>query len=110
MDNDRDMLKTLWNEANINMVLHCDGPTEYPVMPTMLMDTHPGIYLQAYGGNEQPAPPPSTKDMHSLSVLKATTGCRNTKATVYQDPCNMMLQRHHLALETMLVLGKLCPQ
>ena len=71
----------------------------------MLMDTHPGIYRQAYGGNEHPAPPPSKKDMRSLSVLKATTGCRNTKATVYQDPCNMMLQRHHLALETMLVLG-----
>ena len=46
MDNDRDLLKTLWNEAKITMVLHCDGPTEYPVMPTMLIDTHPGVYIR----------------------------------------------------------------
>ena len=74
-------MKALWNEAKINMVLHCDAPTEYPVMPTMLMDTHPGIYRQAYGGNEHPAPPPSKKDMHSIIVLKATPGCRNIKVT-----------------------------
>ena len=112
MDNpysDRDTLKALWAEAKSNMVSHCDGPTEYPVMPTTLMETHPHIYLRAYSGNEQPTRPPSTKNMHSLSVLKATTGCRTTKATVYQDP-SMILQRHHLALEAMLVLGKLCPQ
>ena len=108
--NDRDLLKQVWNEAKFTAPLHCEAPIVYPRYPSMLMDTHPGIYRQAYGGNEHPAPPPSKKDMHSISVLKATPGCRNTKVTVYQDPCNMMLQRHHLALETMLVLGKLCPQ
>ena len=113
MDNpsdDIDLLKAMWNEAKFSAPLHCEPPIAYPRYPSMLMDTHPGIYRQAYGGNEHPAPPPSKKDMHSISVLKATPVCRNTKVTVYQDPCNMMLQRHHLALETMLVLGKLCPQ
>ena len=113
MDNpsdDIDLLKAMWNEAKFSVPLHCEPPIAYPRYPSMLMDTHPGIYLQAYGGNEHPAPPPSKKAKHSISVLKATPGCRNTKVTVYQDPCNMMLQRHHLSLETMLVLGKLCPQ
>ena len=92
------------------MGLHCDAPTDYPKKPSMLMDTHPGIYLRTYGGDEQPILPPATKNIHSLNILKTTTGCRNTKTNGFPDPCNMMLQRHHLAFETMLVLGKLCPQ
>ena len=63
-------------------------------MPTTLMETHPHIYLRAYVGNEQPIRPPSRKDIHSLDVLKQTSGCRSTKATVYQDP-SVILQRHH---------------
>ena len=98
----------MWSEAKFNMAPMCDGPVEYPAMPSTLMETHPTIYFRAYVGNEQPIRPPSRKDIHSLDVLKAT-GCRTTKATVYQDP-SVILQRHHLALEPMLVLGKLCPQ
>ena len=90
---DRDMLKAMWNEAKTNVALHCDAPTDYPVMPAMLMETHAHIYLRAYVGNEQPTLPPSTKDMHSLDVLKAI-GCRTTTATVYQD-AYVVLQRHH---------------
>ena len=100
---ERDTLKALWAEAKLNMASHYDVPTDYPLEPTRLMETHPHIYLRAYSGNEQPTRPPSRMDMHSLRVMKDTTGCRSTKTSVYQDPC---LQRHHLALETMLVLGK----
>ena len=74
---DRDMLKAMWNEAKT----------------AMLMETHAQIYLRAYLGNEQPTLPPSTKDMHSLDVLKPI-GCRTTTATVYQD-AYVVLQRHH---------------
>ena len=104
MDNDLDMLKALWN-----MVLHSDAPAEYPVMPTMLIDTHPGVYIRTHARDAQPIRPPVPKSIHSLNILKTTTGCRNTKTNWFPDPCNMMLQRHHLALEAMLVLGKLCP-
>ena len=78
-------------------------------MPTTLMETHPHIYLRAYVGNEQPIRPPSRKDIHSLDVLKQTSGCRSTKALLYKDP-SVRMERHRLALETMLVLGKLCSQ
>ena len=92
--NERDTLKALWAQAKSNMPSYCDGPTEYPANPTTLMETHPHIYLRAYVGNEQPIRPPSRKDIHSLDVLKQTSGCRSTKATVYQDP-SVILQRHH---------------
>ena len=109
--NDRDMLKALWNEAKINMVLHCDGPTEYPVMPTMLIDTHPGVYIRTHARDAQPIRPPVPKSIHSLNILKTTTPCRNTKGNVLTDMYpDMMLQRYHLVLETMLVFGKLRPQ
>ena len=113
MDNpydDINMLKSLWNEATYTMGLPCGGPTDYPVMPSMLMDVYPRVYARAYPGREEPILAPATKDIHSLNVLKASTGCRTIKATVYHDPCYIALQRHHLALETMLVPGKLCPQ
>ena len=102
--NDIDWLKALWNDATDCM------SEDYPVMPTTLMDTHPRIYERAYSFGFHPTPPPSTKDLHSLNVLKANTDCRTGRVTVYHEPCYILLQRHHLALETMLVLGKLCPQ
>ena len=108
--NDRDILKALWNEAKLNVVLHCDAPTDYPKMPSMLMDTHPDIFLRTYVGDEQPILPPAAKNIHSLNILKSTTGCRNSKGNGFTDPCNMILPRYHLALETMLVFGKLRPQ
>ena len=94
----------------LTVPLHCDAPTDYPKNPSMLMDTHPGIYLRTYAGDDQPIQPPASKNIHSLNILKTTTGCRNTKTNGFTDPCNMMLQRYHLALETMLVFGKLRPQ
>ena len=101
---ERDRLKAIWAEAKLNMnSAGHDVPTEYPEQPTKLMDTHPHIYLRAYSGSRQPQRPPPRMDIHSLRLMKDNTGCRNTKTSMYQDPC---LQRHHLALETMLVLGK----
>ena len=93
VSSDREMLKAKWNEARLTMDLDCEAPDTYPRTPDMLLLTHPAIFHRAYVGNEQPTLPPSTKDMHSLNVLKAT-GCRTTKATVYQDP-SVILQRHH---------------
>ena len=117
MDNpydDINMLKSLWNEATYTMGLPCGGPTDYPVMPSMLMDVYPRVYARAYPGREEPILAPATKDIHSLNVLKASTGCRTSKApstsTSHRVEIRRALQRHHLALETMLVLGKLCPQ
>ena len=108
--NDIDLLKAVWNEAKFTAPLHCEAPIVYPRYPSMLMDRYPGIYMRTYVGADQPIQPPATMNIHSLNILKTTTGCRNTKTNGFPDPCNMMLQRHHLALETMLVLGKLCPQ
>ena len=80
----------------------------------LLMDTHPRIYGRAYPDHVQPILAPATKDIHSLNVLKASTGCRTSKApstsTSHRVEIRRALQRHHLALEAMLVLGKLCPQ
>ena len=104
----RDTLKALWAEAKSKSNM-ADGPTEYPVDPITLMETHPHIYLRAYVGNEQPIRPPPGKDILSLNVLKQATGCRSTKTSGSHDR-SMIVQRHHLALETMLVLGKLCQQ
>ena len=106
---ERDTLKALWSEAKFNMAPMCDGPAEYPAMPSTLMETHPTIYFRAYVGNEQPIRPPPGKDIFSLNVLKQATGCRSTKTSGFHDR-SMIVQRHHLALETMLVLGKLCQQ
>ena len=77
----------------------------------MLMDRYPGIYMRTYVGADQPVQPPPSKNMHSLNILKSTTPCRNTKGNVLTDMYpDMMLQRYHLVLETMLVFGKLRPQ
>jgi hypothetical protein len=113
-DDDINMLRSLWNEATYTMGLPCGGPTDYPVMPSMLMDVYPRVYARAYPGREEPILAPATKDIHSLNVLKASTGCRTSKApstsTSHRVEIRRALQRHHLALEAMLVLGKLCPQ
>ena len=103
------MLKAKWSEARLTMDLDCDAPADYPRTPDIFMHTHPAIFRRAYVGNEQPLLPPSTMDADSLEILKNTTGCRSTKTSGFHDR-SMIVQRHHLALETMLVLGKLCPQ
>ena len=109
--NDRDLLKHQWNEAKFTAPLHCEAPIIYPRYPSMLMDRYPGIYMQTYVGADHPVRPPASKNMHSLNILKSTTPCRNTKGNVLTDMYpDMMLQRYHLVLETMLVFGKLRPQ
>ena len=111
--NERDLLKQVWNEAKFTAPLHCEAPIVYPRYPSMLMDRYPGIYMRTYVGGDQPVKPPPSKNMnmHSLNILKSTTPCRNTKGNVLTDMYpDMMLQRYHLVLETMLVFGKLRPQ
>ena len=85
MDNDRDLLKTLWNEAKINMVLHCDGPTEYPVMPTMLIDTHPGVYIRAYARDDQP-----TSLWRVLLMMLSISVCRHSGLNISMS-CEMQV-------------------
>ena len=109
VSSDREILKAKWNEARLTMDLDCEAPDTYPRTPDMLLLTHPAIYHRAYVGNEQPILPPSTMDADSLEILKNTTGCRSTKGCQYNDH-TVRLTRHRSTLETMLVLGKLCPQ
>ena len=111
--NDRDLLKQAWNEAKCAAPWPCAAPIVYPRYPSDLVDTYPGIYTRAYYGADVPVRPPLSKTgkEHSLTILKSTTPCRNTKGNSFADlHPEMMLQRYHLVLETMLVFGKLRPQ
>ena len=110
---DRDILKQAWKEAKCSAPWPCAAPIVYPRYPSDLVDTYPGIYTRAYYGADVPVRPPQSKTgkLHSLTILKSTTPCRNTKGNSYADlHPEMMLQRYHLVLETMLVFGKLRPQ
>ena len=111
--NDRDLLKQAWNEAKCAAPWPCAAPIVYPRYPSELVDTYPGIYMRTYVGADVPVRPPLSKTgkLHSLNILKSTTPCRNTKGNSFADlHPEMMLQRYHLVLETMLVFGKLRPQ
>ena len=111
--NDRDLLKQAWNEAKCAAPWPCAAPIVYPRYPSELVDTYPGIYTRTYIGADVPVRPPLSKTgkLHSLNILKSTTPCRNTKGNSFADlHPEMMLQRYHLVLETMLVFGKLRPQ
>ena len=110
---DRDLLKQMWGEAKCSEHLHYEAPIIYPQYPSELMDSYPGIYMRTYVGADVPVRPPPSKTamLHSLNILKTTTPCRNTKGSAFMDfPPDLMLQRCHLVLETMLVFGKLRPQ
>ena len=101
MDNprtDRDILKARWSEARLTMDLDFNAPAVYPMVPAMLMQTHPDIYRRAYVDDE-PCLPPPTMDVLKLQVLKATTGCRKTKTMHFKDTTARM-ERHRVALET----------
>ena len=111
--NDRDILKQAWKEAKCSAPWPCAAPIVYPKYPSELMDRYPGIYMRTYVGADVPVRPPLSKNakLHSLNILKSTTPCRNTKGNSFADlHPEMMLQRYHLVLETMLVFGKLRPQ
>ena len=110
---DRDILKQAWKEAKCSAPWPCAVPIVYPRYPSDLVDTYPGIYTRTYVGADVPVRPPPSKNamLHSLNILKSTTPCRNTKGNSFADlHPEMMLQRYHLVLETMLVFGKLRPQ
>ena len=101
MDNprtDRDMLKARWSEARLTMDVDFSAPAVYPMVPAMLMQTHPDIYRRAYVDDEPSLPPP-TMDVQYLEVLKATTGCRKTKTIMFKGTTARM-ERHRVALET----------
>ena len=111
--NDRDLLKQAWNEAKCAAPWPCAAPIVYPRYPSELVGTYPGIYTRTYVGADVPVRPPPSKNamLYCLNILKTTTPCRNTKGSAFMDfPPDLMLQRCHLVLETMLVFGKLRPQ
>ena len=71
------------------------------------METHPELYHRAYPGHDLPIEPPKHLDYMKLRMLRSTTGSRITKKPLL---VGAPLQWHLMALETMLVLGKLRPQ
>ena len=99
-------MKRIWKSLKFIIPTAAEAPTDYPKLPGTLMGSHPELSHRAYVGLDQPAMPPKTLDILSLGVLKTTTGSRCTKRNVF----GVAQQRHLIALETMLVLGKLCPQ
>ena len=76
---DRDQLKKLFTQCRAHMHAKVDAPTEFPLMPSELLEQYPALYHRAYTNGEQPVLAPSSMDVHTLNILKATTGCRSTR-------------------------------
>ena len=103
----RDVLKRIWKNVRFIIPTPTDVPTEYPRLPAELLATHAELYHRAYPMQEVPIEPPKHLDYMRLRILRTTTGSRITKRPITgAGP----LQWHLMALETMLVLGKLRPQ
>ena len=101
----RDSMKRMWKNFRFIIPTIPDAPTEYPTMPSKLLDTHPELYHRAYPVH-QPVPPPNHLEPLRLSWLRSTTGSRCTKKPLIGAAAK---QWHVMALETMLVFGKMCP-
>ena len=101
----RDSMKRMWKNFRFIIPTIPDAPTEYPTMPSKLLDTHPELYHRAYPVHP-PVPPPSHLEPLKLSWLRSTTGSRCTKRPLIGAVAK---QWHVMALETMLVFGKMCP-
>ena len=74
----RDSMKRMWKNFRFIIPTIPDAPTEYPTMPSKLLDTHPELYHRAYPLH-QPVAPPSHLETLKLSWLRSTTGSRCTK-------------------------------
>jgi hypothetical protein len=103
----RDVLKRIWKNVRFIIPTPTDVPTEYPRLPAELLATHAELYHRAYPMQEVPIEPPKHLDYMRLRILRTTTGSRITKRPI---TAAAPLQWHLMALETMLVLGKLRPQ
>ena len=91
---DRDQLKKLFTQCRAHMNARVDAPTEYPTLPSQLLEEYPALYHRAYTSGEQPILPPSSMDVHTLNVLKSTIGCRSTRRSIPIPVVTQQMLRH----------------
>ena len=71
-----------------------DAPTEYPVLPSTLLEQYPALYHRTYVSDDQPILPPASMDVHTLNVLKSTIGCRSTRKNIAIPAVQHQMLRH----------------
>ena len=91
---DRDQLKKFFVQCRAHMNAKVDAPTEYPVLPSTLLEEYPALYHRTYVSDDQPILPPASMDVHTLNVLKSTTGCRSTRRSISLPVVQHQMLRH----------------
>ena len=91
---DRDQLKKFFVQCRAHMNAKVDAPTEYPVLPSTLLEPFPALYHRTYVSDDQPILPPASMDVHTLNVLKSTTGCRSTRRSISIPVVQHQMLRH----------------
>ena len=67
---DKEVLQSLLSNFEFEMQLSGEAPTEYPMLPNTLLETHPALYHRSYESSDPPILPPSTLDTHTLNAVK----------------------------------------
>ena len=66
----RETLKAVFTQCMSHMNVQIEAPTEYPMLPNTLAETHPALYHRSYESSDPPILPPSTLDTHTLNAVK----------------------------------------